>query len=355
MLRTRKDACVIALVGFLASIVVALAVPTHSQAWAWKDTCIADVYNASGGTARMVFWTPVLPIPSNLQMLPIYIAVGMPSGTALGMLTQNTGTPVSWGCHGTLSYASPLGVAACGYSAPTKGANSFDCTGLYGLRWQTNDDNIYVHVGLPITPPGAAGAEAPDRDDDTTPASALTATATRAMLDDGDLTGAWKTTNDLASTGAIGAAWAAGTESPSCQRDPKDGDVPGHAGQWLVGSDGDVAGSAVADFATVREANATYDSAFSESSINCLAGLLRSGVAANGGTATATVSRLDRPDLGRESDAYRIDLGTAGTLDVLGVRTGETFALTLFSSSDGDPSTAQENAAQAAVADRLDD
>lgn len=363
MIRSRMDAWRLALVGLLLSMLVALAVPTQSHAWAWKDVCIADVYNASGGTARMVFWIPIPPIPSNLQLLPGYIAVGMPTGTEFGLSTNNTGTPVTWGCHGTMSYASPLGVASCAYSAPTKGANSFDCKGNFGLRTQADDDNIWVHVGLPITPPGAAAAEAPDPTADTTPTIAQSAQAKSVALTDADLAGAWKTTNDLASASPIGTAWTAGTESASCRADQADkhADVPGYAGQWLVGPDGDLAGSSATAYDTVAAANRTYDTAMSRTSIGCLAGLIESGVAAGGGHADTTITALDRGDPGDESAAYRIAVaataadGSAwnGTLDVLGAREGGQLSLLFFSSVGDAPSTAVEGSAFAAMDTRM--
>lgn len=357
MSRSRQGSPRLLAVGaLLFCLLLVLAIPSKSHAWAWKDQCLADVYNASGDTARMIFWTPIPPVPSNLQLLPVYIAGGVPNGQ-FGMLTTNTGYPVTWGCHGTLAYNSVLGRVACAYDAPTKGANSFSCTGGPNtLRWQYDDDDIYVHVGIPARPPGDGGVAGPDGSDDPTPARSETRQALRAKLTDDDLPGDWAVSSDLSGAGPIGAAWANGTEPTSCRGDGRDGDTPGHAGSLLRGGDGDFAASAVAEFQTVREANATYDTALSRASADCLAGLLRSGFAAGGGTAETQVSSIDRGDRGAESDGYRIAIDAGdwqGMLDVLGVRKGDQLSMLLFGSTGDAPARRIQASALAAVASRM--
>ncbi|MDW5598406.1 hypothetical protein VSS74_28865 [Conexibacter stalactiti] len=364
----------VALAGVLSTLaVIAVIGPVSSaSAFAWKDECYVMAHNGTITTARMASWLPGPPIPgTSPAIIAIYIATGLEPGKT-GMLVNNTGTPVTWGCHGAIIYATHKGTLTCNYSAPSRGGNSFGCNGpAYRTHWRYDDDDIYVDVlfdgPVPTVFPGARGAAAlaappslapPPRTSAPVPTATIagsspaqTRIARQAVLRARDLPGgSWRKTTAISRAGLLGRLWTTGELPAGCGDGDKEDESapPGVSGSLFVRGGGrEAAGSLVAVERSAAEAKRHLAEAMSPRSINCLAGLMRSADArARTRTdTTATVRALRTDGFPAGSKAYRITVGSrAGGktakpahLDVVATRDGETWALFVFFDGSGRP------------------
>jgi hypothetical protein len=360
----------VALFGVLSTFatIAVLGPVSSASAWAWKDECYIMAHNGTVSTARLVSFLPGPPIPgTSPAIIGTYIAVGLQPGKT-GMLLNNTGTPVTWGCHGAIVYATHAGTLTCSYSAPTRGGNSFGCKGVaHQARWRWDGDDIYIDLlfqgpsptvfpramaatapaPAPVTAsPAAAPAEPP------TPGSspAKTRIARQAVLRAGDLPGGgWKKTTDIASAGLLGRLWTTGELPDSCSGEKEDeATPPGASGSLFTRDDGrEAAGSLVVVEKSAAVAKRNLDEAMSRRSIACLAALMRSSDARESTRTdtTATVRALRAEGFPPGAKAYRIAVGSrtggkAGKpayLDVVATRDGETWALFVFFDGTGRP------------------
>lgn len=368
----------VALAGVLSTFaVIAVIGPVSSaSAFAWKDECYVMAHNGTITTARMASWLPGPPIPgTSPAIVAIYIATGLEPGKT-GMLVTNTGTPVTWGCHGAIIYATHKGTLTCNYSAPSRGGNSFGCNGpSYRTHWRYDDDDIYVDVlfdgPVPTVFPGArraaalavptplvpppTSAPAPAR---TVPTATIagsspakTRVARQAVLRARDLSGrGWRATTAISRAGLLGRLWTTGELPAGCGDGDKEDESapPGVSGSLFVRNGGrEAAGSLVAVERSAAEAKRHLAEAMSRRSIDCLAGLMRSADARESTRTdtTATVRALRTADLPDGSKAYRVTVGSrAGGktakpahLDVVATRDGETWALFVFFDGSGRP------------------
>lgn len=121
--------------------------PAEADAWAWRDACTALLNNRtpSQGGVRPVAYVAVPPNPGSYAAFFAYAAVGIPVNQALPLV--NVGYPVpAYGCHGTVATTSPQGATSCAFSAPTTGANHFDCSNNVNFKIIQDDDDIAANV-----------------------------------------------------------------------------------------------------------------------------------------------------------------------------------------------------------------
>lgn len=351
---------IVALLGVLSTLAAIGAVgPVSSaSAFAWKDECYIMAHNGTVSTARLASFLPGPPIPgTSPAIIGIYIATGLPPGRT-GMFLNNTGTPVTWGCHGAIIYATHGGTLSCSYSAPSRGGNSFSCNGVpHQIRWRYDDDDIYVDVlfqgPVPTVFPRAAASAAAAPTSPPAPGSspAKTRIARQAVLRARDLPGGgWTKTTDIASAGLLGRLWTAGDLPARCSDDDNDGETtpPGASGSLFLRNGGrEAAGSLVVVEKSAADAERNLAEAMSPHSVGCLAALMRSSDARESTrtSTTATVRPMRSEGFPAGAKAYRITVGSrAGGkaakpayLDVVATRDGETWALFVFFDGTGRP------------------
>jgi hypothetical protein len=354
------------------AVIAALGPVSSAGAFAWKDECYIMAHNGTVSTARLVSFLPGPPIPgTSPAIIGVYIATGLQPGKT-GMLLTNTGTPVTWGCHGAIVYATHAGTLSCSYSAPSRGGNSFGCNGVaHQTKWKWDDDDIYIDLlftgpsptvfaralaatALPPAParvsPAVTTAAAPAEPPAPGSSPAKTRIARQAVLRARDLPGGrWRKTTDIASAGLLGRLWTAGDLPDSCSDDKKDEATPPGASGSLFTRDGgrEAAGSLVVVEKTAAAAKRNLADAMSPRSIGCLGALMRSSGARESTrtSTTATVRALHAEGFPPGAKAYRITVGsrtgaTAGKpayLDVVATREGDTWALFVFFDGTGRP------------------
>ncbi len=278
------------------------------------------VWNGSPVTVRLLTWFPGPPYPATSPYIVAAYTAGGAQSQKGGILLSNTGTPVTWGCHGQITYygAAPVGSISCTYSAPTRGSNSFNCNGRVAwLQWKedANDIFVMVHVyekgpaapaqgsfiyeqGPPLMPAKPAPPK-PSPEDRKAKALALKAS---------DLTGAgWSAKTSTKSIGTLWQLWKKGSESQSCEDHSNKGEVGarGTGGSLFVRDGGkQSAFSIVGLFPTASAADKTFDESLTPHSANCLAQLLSVNQGALHTTATATPHIFTAMDV--RNDGYRI-------------------------------------------------
>ncbi|ADB51304.1 hypothetical protein [Conexibacter woesei] len=371
---TRRIVALLGVLGTLAAI-GAVGPVSSASAFAWKDECYIMAHNGTASTARLVSFLPGPPIPgTSPAIIGVYIATGLQPGKT-GMLLNNTGTPVTWGCHGAIVYATHAGTLSCSYSAPTRGGNSFGCNGVsHQTRWRYDDDDIYVDLlfngPAPTVFPRSAAFSANASAAATAPAPgsspAKTRVARQAVLRSRDLPGGgWTKTTDIARAGLLGRLWTAGDLPERCSKDKDDGTTPpGASGSLFVRNGGrEAAGSLVVVEKSAADAKRNLADAMSPHSVGCLASLMRSSDAREKTRTdtTATVRPLPNAGFPAGAKAYRVTVGSraggkAGKpayLDVVATRDGETWALFVFFDGTGRPFD-DTHAAVLDVDDRID-
>lgn len=352
----------VALLSVLGTLVfIAVAGPVSSaSAFAWKDECYVMAHNGTVSTARLVSWLPAPPIPgTSPAIVATYIAIGLPPGRS-GMFLGNTGTPVTWGCHGAIVYATHAGTLTCSYSAPSRGGNSFGCNGVrHTTRWAYDDDDIYIDLlfdgpvptvfprprALTAAAPAAAPSPSPPAAPSPGSSPAKSRIARQSVLRARDLPGSgWATTTDIARAGRLGQLWTAGDLPRRCADGDNSGEMtpPGASGSLLVREGGrEAAGSLVVVERDAASAKRHLAEAMTPRSIGCLAALMRSSGARTGGKTTATVRRVSSAGYPAGAKAYRITVagrsGKPAHLDVVATRSGETWALFVFFDGTGRP------------------
>lgn len=272
------------------------------------------VWNGSPVTVRLLTWFPGPPYPATSPYIVAAYTAGGVQSLKGGILLSNTGTPVTWGCHGQITYygAAPVGSISCTYSAPTRGANSFSCNGRVAwLQWKedANDIFVIVHVyerGSPLKPGPAplvplAKPKPPKPSPEDKKAKAL-------ALKAADLPGrGWRAGTSTKALGTLEQLWKTGTERSSCEDHSNKGEVGarGTGGTLFTRRGGaNSAFSIVGLFPSASAADKTFDEALTPHSAQCLAQLLSVDKGAFHTTATAT--RHVFPAMDVRNEGYRI-------------------------------------------------
>lgn len=350
-------------------VATAFAAPEKAHAWAWKDTCQSIVWNGSPNTVRLLTWFPGPPYPAtSAYAVAAYIAGGVFPQSG-GILLSNTGTPVTWGCHGQITYyaGAPVGQVNCTYSAPTRGANSFNCSGpVAWLQWKDDSDDIFVVVHIlskgpplrkaPLIPLAKPKPPKPPKP------SAEDLRAKAAGIHPGDLPGAsWRARTSIKALGTLGQLWSRGTELASCEDKSNKGEISARAngGSLFVRHGGaESAFSMVSFFRSVEGANATFEEALTPHSAACLARLL--SVQKGAYRTRATAVRRVLPGIDVRNAGYRVTIRGqvnkrpwSGYFDLVSLQHESKWALVGFFHASTPMQTSAEQSAVLAVAERL--
>jgi hypothetical protein len=279
------------------------------------------------------------------------------------MLLQNRGAFITGGCHGTvvLAGATPVGAVSCAYSAPTEGANHFDCSDNAEVQWFQNDDDIYVQVNI-LGRGKTATPLIPLRKPKPPGSGPLDGKAKALALKRSDLpANNWRALKSTKGLGTLAGLIAAGPQSPQC------GD---HSNQGEVRADGTGAtlfargGGAVSAFSLVnifpgtKPASKLFEQSLSPHSARCLAQLLsvHTGKFATRATATRHVFRA----IDVRNEGYRIAIRGKvagrpwrGYLDVFALQHKGTWSLVGFFKKDAPWTDDAEQRATVAVGERI--
>lgn len=257
-------AAVVAVTGLAGSAAVD---PPKAQAWAWKDNCTAIIYNrtAAQSSVHPTSYIPLLPNPGSVAAFAAYAITGIPVNEALPLV--NTGYPApTYGCHATVTTTSPNGMTSCAYSAPTTGANHFDCSNNVTFRIIEDDDDIAANVFIPA----GSGPSSP-------PVTGKEPRRGPPALRAGALPGkGWRSTKKLAHVGLIGKLMKRGSLSARCQRGGRRAPDVVSSTQLVQRGRGRGVGAVIGSYDTPRKADRVTDSALSDHSIRCLGSLLTS-------------------------------------------------------------------------------
>jgi hypothetical protein len=248
--------------------------PAEAHAWAWKDTCTAIIYNRTGAQSSVhpTSYIPIPPNPQSIAAFAAYAITGIPVNEALPLV--NTGYPVpAYGCHAIVTTTSPRGMTSCAYSAPTTGANHFDCSDNVSFHIIEDDDDIAANVFIPAgsgpASPPPPGTEEPPREGPP---------ALRA----GDLPGnGWRSTKRFGRVGLVTKLMKEGSLPDSCQGGGPD--APDDVSPNLVSSTHlrhprgpRGVGAVIGTLDTPEQARMHTADALSDHSIHCLRRLLTS-------------------------------------------------------------------------------
>ncbi len=241
--------------------------PAKADAWAWRDDCTAIIYNRTGAQSSVhpVSYIPVLPNPGSIAAFAAYAIVGIPVNQALPLV--NTGYPApAYGCHAIVATTSPSGATSCAYSAPTTGANHFDCSDNVSFRIIKDDDDIAANVFIPR----GSGPSSPP----------LTAKRPRnggPALRPGALPGkGWRSSHRFAHLGLISRLMNTGSLPSSCQRGGHHAPNVERSTQLLHRRGERGVGAVATTYDTAKRAHQVTASVLSKHSIHCLSRLLTS-------------------------------------------------------------------------------
>jgi len=323
--------------------------PSDAHAWAWKDTCTALVYNRTGsqGAVRPSTYIPILPSAAGLATFATFAIVGIPTSGAIPF--PNTGYPVpSYGCHATLTFFNPGSNVACAISAPTTGANHFNCSGNATVQVITDNDDITGNVSIPSG--SAVGSRPPNGRLPTTGPGALR----RA-----ELPGAgWRATTKVTDVGLLGRLMNDGTLPRSCRSRGSQA-APSTVGstQFVRRGGSEGVGGVAGTFASARQASGVLADALSRRSIGCLARLLTSSrLHTTVSIVPAATGQLGRGLTGRRLVVQR-HAGRRVTstqyVDVVATTHGRRFGLTMLESSGRPTRSRVGRAAVGAVLRRI--
>ena len=314
--------------------------PSSAEAWAWKDNCTLLVTNKTGaqGNVRPILYTPAL--PTSPPSFALYVA-----RAATGIQTQgldaftNYGVPVpSWGCHTFMNFTSPSGTVSCHADAPTKGANSFSCSGPAATNVIRDDDDIAGEIFIPQR----SGAKTRTPDEPTVGGGSV-----RSGMLPGN---GWKKTMVPTDFGIAGKLMATGELPADCDKNGKEAAPNNVDTEMVVRGGGDEGvGAVVTTFDNADQATDTVGEALSDRSIDCLAKLL------NTQDTKVSAQPLPTPEDGVDGDqlviSRRGDDGwrPVSYLNVTGWSQGREAAIELYETVGGAPSEADETEAATAV------
>jgi hypothetical protein len=333
---TRRSYRLLAMSGVLAGMMVAgiaALAPAGAEAWAWSDSCGANVYNKSGSqsSVRPVAYIPVLPSASGEASFGAFLIVGIPTTGSVPFF--NTGYPVpAYGCHTLLTFVNPGPNVTCTMDAPTEGANKFSCNGNSRVKILRDDDDIFGDVfiaepksGKPLRPPQ--------------PHIGRDALRTSQLVGQG-----WSRSEKITSLGLAGEAMAADTLPANCHSRGGEATPESVESEELVRDDGaQGVGAVVQTYANSTEAEKTERDALSEHSISCLARFMTSKTL----DTSVTIKSLPVSRLGSGVEGSRLKIHQSGTgktdyLDVLGEVHGNQDAIELDERA-GTPPTASSD------------
>lgn len=345
---------------FLASVAVALSglvvttatvQPPEAQAWAWKDTCTMFIFNKTGQqtNVRPIVYTPVIPAPVSMAQYAIFAASGVPTSGAAALV--NTGFPPTWGCHTFINFANPGPTVSCTADAPTKGANSFGCSGNASTRIIDDSDDIAGNIYIPSGSGGPGDEELTQRQPKDGPPSFR-----RSHLPGKG----WGKPEDVSDLGFLGRlmhqselgdkCMAVGGEGPNARK-VSTGMYSRHGGkQWV--------GAVAVTFDRKGQAAGTARDAVSKESMKCLRGLLTyqpKGTSARSQEMTTVVPGVDMQAHRVKVERSGVSGRTARThyLDVMATTDGNKLAFFMLARADQPPSAAQKDAAVTAVLQRM--
>jgi hypothetical protein len=241
--------------------------PAKAEAWAWKDNCTAIIYNRTGSQSSVHPFTyiPVLPNPGSIAAFAAYAAIGIPVNQALPLV--NTGYPVpAYGCHAIVTTTSPQGATSCAYSAPTTGANHFDCSNNVSFKIIDDSDDIAANVFIPA----GSGPSSPPATGPTSKKGPLALRA-RALPGKG-----WHSTKKVHHLGLIGKLMNQGQPTGSCDRGANHTPTAISSVQYIKGKSTRGVGAIRGRFAGKHDAHQTVADAVSQHSMHCLSRLLTS-------------------------------------------------------------------------------
>jgi hypothetical protein len=241
--------------------------PSKADAWAWKDNCTAIIYNRTGSQSSVHPFTyiPILPNPGSIAAFAAYAAIGIPVNQALPLV--NSGYPVpSYGCHAIVTTTSPQGATSCAYSAPTTGANHFDCSSNVSFKIIDDSDDIAANVFIPA----GSGASSPPV---TGPKARKGPPALRPRAIPGK---GWRSTNKVHHLGLIGKLMNQGDTTASCEHGANHTPTAINSVQFIKGKSTRGVGALRGRFADKHDAHQTVADALSKHSMHCLSRLLTS-------------------------------------------------------------------------------
>jgi hypothetical protein len=355
-----KACCCIAI---LTGLVLPAAFPAPSHAFAWVDKCSSIAANTGFARIRVALWTPFPPFPGTSPVaLATYTAVGITQGQ-IGLALTHTGTPVTYGCHGTVTYTGPPSPVTCTYNAPTKGGNSYQCNGLQGsliqLKYFDLGDDIYGKMIF------GGGNPFGSRDSVSVRASASAASGgTPPLLPKGqalqasDLRGkGWTPATSFSKLKITGRLWDRGKLSASCN-DKRKSLEPRPAGTraslFLRDRGAESAGALVDMFGSSTAAVQARNDATSRHSIGCLRQLLTSVPLHESTTAARLVTHVVGMTGWRLT--IRSTLGhkrIAAVVDVASAARGRKWALGILSQTRTPTATNVETFALAALSRKI--
>jgi hypothetical protein len=240
--------------------------PPTAQAWAWSNTCQANIMNQSGTQAgvRPIAYLPVLPSAASLALYASMVVVGVPAQGVVPF--SNSGYPVpSWGCHTALTFVNPGPNVACAMSAPTTGANHFSCGGNSTIQIIRNDNYIVGNVMIHAAPGSRAVRTRAHN-----PRTGRPAMLPRALPG----SNGWRSIRKMSHLGIVSRAMKMGSLPDSCQRGGHHGPNQVSSTQLVHRGGGRGVGAVVGTFDGARRAHQTASSALSRHSMHCLALLL---------------------------------------------------------------------------------
>jgi len=251
---------------------------------------------------------------------------------------DNTGIPLTGGCTASLWFSNPGENVKCSASAPTRGANSFNCNGNASFRVTEDDDDIRGNVFIP------QGSGAP-----TTSALRPVVKAKRGppgLIRPGDLPArGWKAMTKISQLGLVGKLWKTGTTPASCET-PGSAEEPApvKGGGSAFHRPGRVVGDIYGVYSGSSVSRATLSDAVSAKSMTCFAKILSSKRFHSRATAR------------RVGGVHRIVIRSGGRtdyVDVAGVQRGEANALVFFIKYKQPFAADVEQAVVSAVSKRL--
>ncbi len=335
---------------FLATIAIATAglfigsasvQAPSAKAWAWKDTCTMFIFNKTGAqtNVRPILYTPVMPNPASMAQYAIFAATGIPTSGSAAL--TNTGIPVTWGCHAFINFANPGPTVSCEVSAPTKGANTFSCSGNVTTRIIEDDDDIAGNIFIP-----SGSGTGNDPLDPRQPKEGPPTLRQSQMPGSG-----WEEADDgLDDLGLLGGLMDSGEVGDIC-RDTDSGSAPEKVSTGLFTRRGgdQWSGAVTTRFAKKPQARATLSEALSTASVKCLRKLLTDDEM----QAKARLQPMTTGALGSGLLSTRIKVrhslpsGSVRNhyLDVLGTTRGPSMALVMLGGTGKPPSVSQQRAA----------
>lgn len=247
--------------------------PEQADAWAWRDTCIANVTNnasTESGAVRPVEYIAIPPSPTSYAVFFALAVNGIPFRSMVPL--SNTGWPApAYGCHGTVSTTSPIGLVNCAFSAPTTGRNSFSCNDNAVVEIFKDDDDIGANVWVnrknalllshrkrtgppPMGPPAIRPGNLPGK--------------------------GWVSRKKFGGAGLVSRLMRNGSLPDSCSGGANGSSdfTPEVVSSTLLGNrrNPQTVGAVIGTYASHRKARSTTLDALSDESIGCLRRLLRS-------------------------------------------------------------------------------